>query len=123
MAPKPTRHRSQWAFRHRSQIPLAAVEDGEPPLMEARQPSLLAPRQLERCDPRQPPRLIRRRQRRLTRPGMVAILVSLVWRRGPSVAAVQTSWARARWWGMAPRQVSPQASPTRRDVLPAAVMG
>lgn len=54
----------------------------------------LAPRQLERYDPRQPQRLIRMRQRLLTLPVMVAIIVSLVWRRIPAVAEVQEVLAR-----------------------------
>jgi hypothetical protein len=110
-------------FRHRSQIPLPAVEDVEQQLMDARNPSVLAPRQLERRDPRQPQRLIRMRQRLLTLPVMGAIIVSLVWRRVPSVAEVQKILARERLWGMAPLQVSPQAITTRLDVRPAAVMG
>src|ERR687887_2697384 len=69
-------------FRHRSQIPMPAVEEVEQRLLEVLSPSLLAPRQLERRDPRQPQRLIRMRQRLLTLPVLVAIIVSLVWRRG-----------------------------------------
>ena len=123
MAHTQTRHRSHVDFRHRSQIPLPAVEDVEQQLMDALNPSLLAPRQLERRDPRQPQRLIRRRQRLLTLPVMVAIIVSLVWRRVPSVAEVQKILARESLLGMAPLQVSPQAITKRLDVLPAAVMG
>ena len=84
---------------------------------------MLAPRQLERRDPRQPQRLIRMRQRLLTLPVMVAIIVSLVWRRVPSVAEVQKVLTREGLLGMAPLQVSPQAITKRLDVLPAAVMG
>lgn len=123
MAHKQTRHRSHLDFRHRSQIPLPAVEDVEQQLMDALNPSLLAPRQLERRDPRQPQRLIRMRQRLLTLPVMVAIIVSLVWRRVPSVAEVQKILAQESLLGMAPLQVSPQAINKRLDVLPAAVMG
>ena len=94
MAHKQTRHRCHVDCRHRSQIPLPAVEDVEQQLMDALNPSLLAPRQLERCNPRQPQRLIRMRQRLLTRPVMVAIIVRLVWRRVPSVAEVQKILAR-----------------------------
>jgi hypothetical protein len=123
MAHKPTRHRSHSDFRHRSQIPLPAVEDVEQQLMEALNPSLLAPRQLERRDPRQPQRLIRMRQRLLTLPVMVAIIVSLVWRRVPSVAEIQKVLAREGLLGVAPLRVSAQAITKRLDVLPAAVMG
>jgi hypothetical protein len=123
MAHKPTRHRSHSDFRHRSQIPLPAVEDVEQQLMEALNPSLLAPHQLERRDSRQPQRLIRMRQRLLTLPVMVAIIVSLVWRRVPSVAEIQKVLAREGLLGVAPLRVSAQAITKRLDVLPAAVMG
>jgi hypothetical protein len=91
--------------------------------MDVLSPSLLAPRPLERRAPRQPRRLSRRRHRLLTLPVMVAIIVSLVWRRVPSGAEGQQVLTREGWWGMAPRQVSPQALTQRLDVLPAAVMG
>jgi hypothetical protein len=123
MAHKQTRHRSQPDFRHRSQIPLPAVDEVEQRLMAVLSPSLLAPRQLERHDPRQPQRLIRMRQRLLTLPVMVAIIVSLVWRRVPSVTEVQKVLTQEGLLGMAPLQVSPQAITKRLDVLPAAVMG
>jgi hypothetical protein len=102
---------------------MPAVDDVEQRLMDVLSPSLLAPRQLERRDPRQPQRLIRMRQRLLTLPVMVAILVSLVWRRVPSVAEVPKVLSREGLLGMAPLQVSPQAITTRLDVLPGAVMG
>jgi hypothetical protein len=54
---------------------------------------------------------------------MVAIIVSLVWRRVPSVAEGQQVVTREGLLGMAPLQVSPQALTPRLDVLPAAVMG
>jgi hypothetical protein len=123
MAHKQTRPRSHSDFRHRSQLPLPAVEDGEQLLMEALNPSLLAPRQLERRDPRQPQRLIRMRQRLLTRPVMVAIMVRLGWRRVPSVAERQKVLAREGLLGVAPLRVSTQALTKRRDVRPAAVRG
>jgi IS4 transposase len=123
MAHKQTRHRSHAEFRHRSQIPLPAVEDVEQRLLDVLSPSLLAPRQLERRDPRQPERLIRMRQRLLTLPVIVAITVSLVWRRVPSIAEVQKLLAHEGLLGVAPLQVSPQAIIKRLDVLPAAVLG
>jgi hypothetical protein len=123
MAHKQTRHRSPLDFRHRSQSPLPAVDEVEQRLLDVLSPSLLAPRQLERRDPRQPQRLIRMRQRLLTLPVMVAIIVSLVWRRVPSVAEVQKVLTREGLLGMAPLRVSPQAITKRLDVLPAAVMG
>lgn len=123
MAHEQTRHRSHSDFRHRSQTPLPALDDVEQRLLDVLSPSLLAPRQLERRDPRQPDRLIRRRQRLLTLPVMVAILVSLVWRRVPSIAEVQKVLSREGLLGVAPLRVSPQAITKRLDVLPAAVMG
>jgi hypothetical protein len=123
MAHKQTRHRSHLEFRHRSQIPLPAVEDVEQRLLDVLSPSLLAPRQLERRDPQQPERLIRMRQRLLTLPVIVAIPVSLVWRRVPSIAEVQKLLAHEGLLGIAPLQVSPQAIINRLDVLPAAVLG
>ena len=123
MAPKQTRPRSHLECRHRSHIPLPAVDEVERRLMEVRRPSLLAPRQLERHDPRPPQRLIRMRHRLLTLPVMVALLVRLVWRRVPSVAEGQPVVTREGGLGMAPRQVSPPAITTRLDVLPAAVLG
>jgi hypothetical protein len=123
MAHKQTRHRSHLDFRHRSQSPLPAVDEVEQRLMDVLSPSLLAPRQLERRDPRQPQRLIRMRQRLLTLPVMVAIIVSLVWRRVPSVAEIQKVLAREGLLGIAPLRVSAQAITKRLDVLPAAVMG
>src|SRR5918995_6974900 len=117
MADRPPKHRPHTDFRHRSQIPVPAVEDVEQRLTDLLSPSLLAPRQLERRDPRQPQRLIRMRQRLLTLPVMVAIGVSLVWRRVPSVAELQKRLAREGWLGVAPLQVSPQAIIKRLDVL------
>src|SRR2546423_14209235 len=83
MAHKHTRSRPHADFRHRSQSPMPAVEEVEQQLVALLRPSLLAPRQMERRDPRQPQRVIRMRQRLLTLPGVVAIIVSLVWRRMP----------------------------------------
>src|SRR5262252_6689609 len=123
MAHKPTRSRPHAEFRHRSQIPMPAVEEVEQRLMDVLSPSLLAPRQLERRDPRQPHRLIRMRQRLLTLPVIVAIMVSLVWRRVPSIAEVQKVLAREGLLGMAPLQVTSQAITKRLDVLPAVVIG
>jgi hypothetical protein len=123
MAHKQTRPRAQAEFRHRSQIPLPAVDEVAQRRMEVLSPSWLAPRPLERRDPRQPQRLIRMRQRLLTLPVMVALIVRLVWRRRPSIAEGQKVLTREGWLGMAPLQVSPQAITTRLDVLPAALMG
>ena len=123
MAHKHARPCPHAEFRHRSQIPMPAVEEVEQRLVELLRPSLLAPRQMERRDPRQPQRVIRMRQRLLTLPVIVAIVVSLVWRRIPAVAEVQRVLAREGLLGVAPVRVSVQALTTRLDVLPAAVMG
>src|SRR5437879_11369618 len=123
MAHKHTRARPHAEFRHRSQIPMPAVEEVEQRLTDLLSPSLLAPRQLERRDPRQPQRIIRMRQRLLTLPVMVAIIVSLVWRRMPAVTEVQRVLAREGLLWVTPMRVSPQALIKRLDVLPAAVMG
>ena len=122
MARKHARPHPHAEFRHRSQIPMPAVEDVEQRLTELLSPSWLAPRQLERRDPRQPQRLIRMRQRILTLPVIVAIVVSLVWRRMPAVAEVQKVLAReGLLW--VPLYGSVPALTKRLDVLPAAVMG
>jgi hypothetical protein len=123
MTHKQTRRRPHPDVRHRSQIPMPAVEDVAQRLTDVLSPSLLAPRQLERRDPRQPQRLIRMRQRLLTRPVMVAIIVSLVWRRLPALAEVQKVLAREGMLWVTPLRVSPLALTKRLDVLPAAVMG
>ena len=123
MAHKHTRSRPHADFRHRSQIPMPAVEEVEQQLVALLSPSLLAPRQMERCDPRQPQRVIRMRQRLLTLPVIVAIVVSLVWRRMPAVTEVQRVLAREGLLWVTPMRVSPQALIKRLDVLPAAVMG
>src|SRR2546423_1699263 len=118
MAHKPTRSRPHAEFRHRSQIPMPAVEEVEQRLMDVLSPSLLAPRQLERRDPRPPHRLIRMRQRLLTLPVIVAIMVSLVWRRVPSIAEVQKVLAREGLLGIAPLPGRPPAITQRPALLP-----
>jgi hypothetical protein len=123
MAHTHARPRPHAAFRHRSQIPMPTVDEVAQRLVELLSPSLLAPRQMERRDPRQPQRVIRRRQRLLTLPVLVAIVVSLVWRRMPAVAEVQRVLAREGLLWVAPVRVSAPALPKRLDVLPAAVMG
>ena len=123
MAHKHARPRPHAEFRHRSQVPMPAVEEVEQRLAELLSPAFLAPRQMERYDPRQPQRVIRMRQRLLTLPVIVAIVVSLVWRRMPAVAEVQRVLAREGLLWVPPVRVSVQALIKRLDVLPAAVMG
>src|SRR2546427_7788728 len=107
MAHKHTRARLHAEFRHRSQLPMPAVEEVEQRLLDVLSPSLLAPRQLERRDPRQPHRLIRMRQRLLTLPVIVAIMVSLVWRRVPSLAEGEKDFGPGGLLGGVPLQGSP----------------
>lgn len=123
MASKHAKPRPHAEFRHRSQIPIPAVEAVEQQLLALLSPSLLAPRQMERYDPQQPQRIIRRRQRLLTLPVMVAIVVSLVWRRMPAVTEVQRVLAREGLLWVKPVRVSLPALTKRLDVLPATVMG
>jgi hypothetical protein len=123
MAHKHAKPRPHAEFRHRSQIPMPAVAEVEQQLAALLSPSLLAPRQMERRDPRQPQRVIRMRQRLLTLPVMVAIIVSLVWRRMPAIAEVHKVLAQEGLLWIAPLRVSPQAITKRLDALPAAVMG
>ncbi len=94
MAHKHARPCPHAEFRHRSQVPMPAVEEVEQRLAELLSPAFLAPRQMERYDPRQPQRVIRMRQRLRTLPVIVAIVVSLVWRRMPAVTEVQRVLAR-----------------------------
>lgn len=94
MAHKQASPRPHAEFRHRSQLPLPAVVEVEQRLTDLLSPSLMAPRQMERRDPRQLQQLLRMRQRLLTLPVMVVVIVSLVRRRMPPVAAGHTVLAR-----------------------------
>jgi hypothetical protein len=104
-------------------MPVPAVEEVEQQLWALLSPSLLAPRLLERRDPHDPQRVIRLRARLLTLPVMVAIIVSLVWRRLAAVAEVQRVLAREGLVWVQPLQVSEQAITKRLDILPAGVIG
>lgn len=109
-------------FRHRVPVPVPRVAEIEQQLEALLSPSLLAPRRLERPDPRQPQRMIRLRARLLTLPVMVAIIVSLVWRRLGAVAEVRRVLAREGVLWVQPLEVSEQAISKRLDTLPAPVM-
>ena len=89
MATRRKRRHSNPEFRHRVPGPLPSVAEVEAELYALLTPALLAPRQLERRDPRNPERRIRLRARILTLPVMVALVVSLVWRRLGAIAEVQ----------------------------------
>jgi len=123
MVHKRTSPRPHAEFRHRSQSPMPAVAEVEQRWLDGLNPSWLAPRQLERRAPRQPPRLLRMRQRLLPVPVIVALMVSVGWRRGPAIAEGQQVLARAGLVGGAPLRVRPPAIPTRLAGLPAAVLG
>ncbi len=123
MARHQARHHPNPDFRHRVPVPMPAVEEVEQQLWALLSPSLLAPRLVERRDPHNPQRVIRLRARLLTLPVMVAIIVSLVWRRLGAVAEVQRVLAREGLLWVQPLQVSEQALAKRLTTLPAEVMG
>lgn len=123
MAQRKPRPHTNPDFRHRVPVPMPAVEEVEQQLWTLLSPSLLAPRRLERRDPHRPQRVIRLRARLLTLPVMVAIIVSLVWRRLGAVAEVQRVLAREGLLWIRPLQVSEQAIAKRLDTLPAAALG
>jgi hypothetical protein len=98
---------------------LPAVAEIEAELTTLLTPALFAPRQLERRDPHNPDRLIRLRARILTLPVMVALIVSLVWRRLGAIAEVQRVIVQEGLLWVSPLQVSEQAIAKRLDTLPA----
>jgi Transposase DDE domain len=109
-------------LRHRVPGPLPPVADVEAALRALLTPSLLAPRLLERRDPRNPARVIRLRARLLTLPVMVALVVSLVWRRLGAIAEVARVLAQDGLLWVAPLEVSEQAIAKRLDTLPASAL-
>ncbi len=76
-------------LRHRSQMPAPEIAEIEQRLHQLLSPALLAPRLMERPNPKDPNRPIRMRARLLTLPVMMAIILSLVSRRLPSLAEAQ----------------------------------
>lgn len=119
MAKRRTRQHHNPDFRHRVPGPLPAVAEIEAELTALLTPALFAPRQLQRRDPRNPARLIRLRARILTLPVMVALVVSLVWRRLGSIAEVQRVLVQDGLLWVSPLQVSERALAKRLDTLPA----
>src|SRR5512134_1113348 len=122
MAQRKQRQRHNPDFRHRVPGPLPAVAEIEAEIFALLTPALLAPRQLERSDPRNPQRRIRLRARILTLPVMVALVVSLVWRRLGAIAEVQRVLAQEGLLWVSPLQVSEQAIAKRLDTLPASAL-
>lgn len=118
---RPRRHANP-DFRHRVPGPLPAVAEIEAELTALLTPVLFAPRQLERRDPRNPARVIRLRARILTLPVMVALIVSLVWRRLGAIAEVQRVVVQDGLLWISPLQVSEQAIAKRLDTLPASAL-
>src|SRR4030095_5549111 len=119
MAKKRRGHHLNPDLRHRVPGPLPLVADVEAELRALLTPALLAPRLLERHDPRNPERVIRMRARLLTLPVMVALIVSLVWRRLGAIAEVARVLAQDGLLWVAPLRVSEQAIAKRLDTLPA----
>ena len=110
-------------LRHRSQMPGPEIEEVQRRLYALLSPSLMAPRQMERRNPKDPGRPIRMRARLLTLPVMMAIIVSLVFRRLSSLAEAQRLLARDGLLWTSPIQVSKQAIKKRLDTMPASVVG
>jgi hypothetical protein len=122
MAKSNKRRRGNPDLRQRVPGPLPAVAEIEAELTALLTPALFAPRQLERRDPRNPDRLIRLRARILTLPVMVALVVSLVWRRLGSIAEVHRVVVQDGLLWVSPLQVSEQAIAKRLDTLPASAL-
>lgn len=122
MAKRSKRGRGNPDFRHRVPGPMPAVAEIEAELTALLTPALFAPRQLERRDPRNPDRRIRLRARILTLPVMVALVVSLVWRRLGAIAEVQRVLVQEGLLWVSPLQVSEQAIAKRLDTLPASAL-
>ena len=122
MAKRNQRQHHNPDFRHRIPGPLPAVAEIEAALFALLTPALLAPRHLERRDPRNPQRSIRLRARILTLPVMVALVVSLVWRRLGSIAEVHRVLVQDGLLWVSPLQVSEQAIAKRLDTLPATAL-
>ncbi|HEY6073470.1 MAG TPA: IS4 family transposase [Anaerolineales bacterium] len=122
MANKRVGHHPNPDLRHRVPGPLPPVAAIEAELRALVTPALLAPRVLERRDPHNPERVIRMRARILTLPVMVALVVSLVWRRLGSIAEVARVIAQDGLLWVAPLQVSEQALTKRLDTLPASAL-
>jgi len=122
MGNKRTGHSPNPDLRHRVPGPMPRVAEVEEALWALLSPSLLAPRVLERHDPRDPQRVIRMRARLLTLPVMVALVVSLVWRRLGAIAEAARVLVQDGLLWIAPLQVSAQAVAKRLDTLPASLL-
>ncbi len=110
-------------FRHRSNMPGPEIKEVERRIHALLSPSLMAPRQMERHNPKDPKRPIRMRARLLTLPVMMAIIVSLVFRRLSSLSEAQRLLARDGLLWTKPLKVSNQAINKRLDTMPAEIVG
>lgn len=110
-------------LRHRAQVPAPEIPDVERSLRELLSPALLAPRQMERHNPKDPNKPIRMRARLLTLPVMMVIILSLVFRRLPSLAQAQRLLEEDGLLWVYPLKVSQQAINRRLDTLPAQIVG
>ena len=110
-------------FRHRSQAPSPEIPEIERSLYQLLSPSLMAPRQMERRSATAPQRPIRMRARLLTLPVLMAVVLSLVFRRLPSLAEAQRILEREGLLWVSPLRVSQQAINRRLDTMPAPVVG
>ena len=122
MAKKRMPHHANPDLRHRVPGPQPGIAEIEEALWTLLNPALLAARVLERNDPRNPQRVIRLRKRVLTLPVMVALILSLVWRRLGALAEVQRTLAQEGLLWVAPVEVSEQAIAKRLDTLPASAL-
>ncbi len=93
-------------FRHRSDFPIPPVEEIEQRLMEVLTPGAFAPL-------RMPDQADKLRERILTLSVMTAMMVSLVWRRLPSLTEVLRVLAREGFWWVEALSVSKQARSQR----------
>lgn len=110
-------------FRHRSQVPAPEIEEIERRLYQLLSPSLMAARQMERRSSKAPERAIRMRARILTLPVMMAVVLSMVFRRLPSLAEAQRILEREGLLWVSPLKVSQQAINRRLDTMPAHLVG
>lgn len=116
------RYKGNPDFRHRSQVASPQIEEIEQKLYHLLSPSLVSPRHLERRDAKDPNRIVRMRSRVLTLPVMMAVVLSLVFRRLPSLSEAQRLLQMEGMMWVSPLKVSQQAISSRLDTMPASVV-